>query len=60
MTDLAPFNETGYRVLMEVLEAQGNRAAALLIYDRLRGLLREEMGIDPSPAVREVYVRLLG
>lgn len=60
MIDAAPFNETGYRVLMEVLEAQGNRASALLVYDKLRGLLREEMGIDPSPAVQEVYVRLLG
>jgi DNA-binding SARP family transcriptional activator len=60
MIEMAPFNETGYRILMEVLEAQGNRAPALLVYDNLRRLLREEMGIDPSPAVQEVYVRLLG
>jgi DNA-binding SARP family transcriptional activator len=60
MLDMAPFNETGYRVLMEVLDGQGNRAGALLIYDRLRLLLRDELGIDPSPEVQEVYERLLG
>jgi DNA-binding SARP family transcriptional activator len=60
MLEMAPFNETGYRVLMEILEAQGNRASALLVYERLRTTLREELGIDPSPAVQEVHVRLLG
>jgi DNA-binding SARP family transcriptional activator len=60
MIEMAPFNETGYRILMEILESQGNRAGALLVYDRLRGLLHEEMGVDPSPALQEVYVRLLG
>jgi DNA-binding SARP family transcriptional activator len=44
---------------MEILEAQGNRANALLVYDELRHLLREEMGIDPSAPVQDVYQRLL-
>ena len=60
LMDAAPFNETGYRVLMETLETRGHRAEALLVYDRLKRLLREELGVDPSPAVQEVYVRLLG
>ena len=60
MIEIAPFNETGYRILMEIHEVQGNRASALLVYEKLRTLLRDELGIDPSPAVQEVYVRLLG
>jgi SARP family transcriptional regulator, regulator of embCAB operon len=60
MIEMAPFNETGYRLLMEVLEALEDRAGALHVYDDLRRLLRDEMGIDPSPPVQEVYVRLLG
>jgi SARP family transcriptional regulator, regulator of embCAB operon len=57
---LAPYRESGYRILMEALEQRGNVAEALLVYDRLRVLLRDELGIAPSPAVQTVYRRLLG
>jgi DNA-binding SARP family transcriptional activator len=57
---LAPYRESGYRILMEALELRGNVAEALLVYDRLRVLLRDELGIAPSPAVQTVYRRLLG
>ena len=57
---LAPYRESGYRILMEALEQRGNAAEALLVYDRLRVLLREELGIAPSPAVQNVHRRLLG
>jgi DNA-binding SARP family transcriptional activator len=57
---LAPYRETGYRILMEALERRSNNAEALLVYDRLRVLLRDELGIAPSPAVQSVYRRLLG
>jgi SARP family transcriptional regulator, regulator of embCAB operon len=57
---LAPYRETGYRILMEALEQRSNHAEALLVYDRLRVLLRDELGIAPSPAVQSVYRRLLG
>lgn len=60
LIDSAPFRETGHRILMEVLATQGNTAEALLVYERLRALLRDELGVDPSPAVQEVYARLLG
>jgi SARP family transcriptional regulator, regulator of embCAB operon len=57
---LAPYRETGYRILMEALERRSNNAEALLVYDRLRVLLRDELGTAPSPAVQGVYRRLLG
>ena len=60
LIELAPFRETGHVILMEALERSGNVAEALRVYDRLRLLLRDELGIVPSPAVQSVYRRLLG
>jgi SARP family transcriptional regulator, regulator of embCAB operon len=57
---LAPYRESGYRILMEALAQRGNVAEALIVYDRLRVLVRDELGIAPSPAVQRVHRRLLG
>ena len=59
LIELAPYRETGQRILMEALEQRGNIAEALLVYERLRVLLRDELGIAPGPAVQRVYRRLL-
>jgi SARP family transcriptional regulator, regulator of embCAB operon len=59
LIELAPYRETGHRILMEALEQRGNVAEALLAYDRLRVLLRDQLGIAPGPAVQSVYRRLL-
>jgi DNA-binding SARP family transcriptional activator len=59
LTELAPYRETGHRILMEALERRGNLAEALRAYDRLRVLLREELGVAPSPAIQAVHQRLL-
>jgi SARP family transcriptional regulator, regulator of embCAB operon len=59
LIDLSPYRETGYAVLMEAFERQGNVAEALRVYERLRGLLREELGAAPSPTVQRVHDRLL-
>jgi DNA-binding SARP family transcriptional activator len=56
---LSPYRESGYAVLMETLERQGNIAEALRVYERLRGLLREELGVTPSPAVQRLHERLV-
>jgi pentatricopeptide repeat protein len=56
---LAPFRETGYMILMKALADGGNVAEALRVYDRLRLLLHDELGIAPSPAVQSVYRSLL-
>jgi DNA-binding SARP family transcriptional activator len=54
-----PFRETGWRLLMRVLDARGNRAEALRVYDELRGLLRAELGTIPSAATQELHGDLL-
>src|SRR6185369_5422133 len=59
LTELAPYRETGYLILMEALERRGNVAEALRTYERLRLLLREELGITPSLTVQGVHRRLL-
>jgi SARP family transcriptional regulator, regulator of embCAB operon len=56
---LAPLRESGYRYLMEALVAQGNVAEAIRVYAQLTDCLREELGVSPSPASRELYERLL-
>jgi DNA-binding SARP family transcriptional activator len=60
LTTLAPYRETGHAILMQALERRGNIAEALRAYERLRVLLREELGIAPSPALQAVHRRLLG
>lgn len=55
----APFRESGHRLLMEVLAAHANRAEALQVYERLRQLLREELGAAPSPETQALHRKLL-
>lgn len=57
---LAPHRESGYRLLMETLEAEGNVAEALDVYEALRLTLDEELGVAPSPVTRDLHRRLLG
>ena len=59
LVSLAPYRESGYRLLMEVLEAEGYVAEALRVHDRLRALLRDELGVAPGPSVQAVHRRLL-
>jgi DNA-binding SARP family transcriptional activator len=59
LTELAPYRESGHRILMEALAGRGNVAEALRAHERLRILLRDELGIAPSPAVQAVHRRLL-
>lgn len=59
LVGLAPFRESGYRYLMLALDARGNRAEALQVYEELRCLLRDELGTSPSPASVELHLRML-
>jgi DNA-binding SARP family transcriptional activator len=59
LIDIAPYRESGYRLLMEILAARGNIAEALRVYEQLRTLLREELGATPSPPIQALQVQLL-
>lgn len=59
LVEAAPYRESGYRLMMEALEARGNVAEALRVYDALRVLLREELGVAPGQAAQELHRRLL-
>ena len=60
LIELAPYRESGHRLLMEALEARGNTAEALLVYEALRRRLRDELGAAPSSSTQAVHRRLLG
>jgi DNA-binding SARP family transcriptional activator len=45
---------------MEALEARGETAEALRVYERLRLQLRDELGIAPSAETQALHRRLLG
>ncbi len=56
---LEPYRESGYRLLMRALEARGNTADALAVYDQLRRLLRDELGAAPCAATQALHRELL-
>ncbi len=59
LLEIEPLNEAIYRDLMQLHALNGDRAGALRIYHRCMTILREELGVDPSPAIRDLYDRLL-
>ena len=59
LTRLAPLRESGYRDLMRALAAQDNVAEALGVYSQLSDCLRDQLGVSPSPATRDLYGQLL-
>lgn len=59
LIERAPYRESGHRLLMETLGASGNRAEALMVYERLRSRLREELGASPSRDTQDLHRRLL-
>jgi DNA-binding SARP family transcriptional activator len=54
-----PYRESGYVLLMGALEAQGNVAEGLRVFEQLRSLLRDELGTMPSPEAMQSHERLL-
>ena len=54
-----PYRESAYALLMETHTARGNVAEALRVYDELRRLLRDELGLTPAHALTSLATRLL-
>jgi len=62
LTDLArehPRLESVTEQLMRALAAAGRAADGLAAYERLRARLAEDLGVDPSPPLRQAHQRLL-
>jgi len=53
------FDEAAYRLLMRAHVAAGEPARALLLYERLRDALVNELGTDPAPETRALHLAIL-
>ncbi len=54
-----PLDEETYRTLMRLHALTNNRAGALRVYHTCETVLQQELDVEPSPATREQYKRLL-
>jgi predicted ATPase/DNA-binding SARP family transcriptional activator len=54
-----PLRESTAALAMSAHVAAGRQADALRTYDEVRGALRDELGADPSPVLREMHGRVL-
>jgi DNA-binding SARP family transcriptional activator len=59
LIEAEPYRESGYVLLMEALAAEGNIAEGLRVFERLRVLLRDELGTMPSPETIAAHERML-
>jgi len=57
---LEPYRESGYRRLMRVLAANGDRAEAIRAYNQCRDLLEQELGVTPSAETESLYQEIAG
>jgi DNA-binding SARP family transcriptional activator len=54
-----PLREETRRLLILALYRSGRKADALTAYEKGRLLLRDEIGVDPGPGLRELYEQIL-
>src|SRR6185312_10595475 len=54
-----PLHEALYELLMRALAGAGRTAEALETYQSARGILVEELGIEPGPALRRIQQEIL-
>ncbi len=55
-----PLRERGWGLLMLALFRLGRQAAALRAFQQVRAILGDQLGLDPSPALKEIEQRILG
>ncbi|MEU6998295.1 BTAD domain-containing putative transcriptional regulator [Nonomuraea sp. NPDC046570] len=54
-----PLRDSAYRLLLIALYRSGNLGEALALYDRLRRVMAEELGTEPSARLRLLHERIL-
>ena len=59
VVEVEPFQETGYRHLMQMHARMGNRAEALRVFGKCRELFRDELGAAPSEQTEQVFLDIL-
>ena len=59
LLEVDPSDEEAHRELMRAHLAAGNRQAAIRQFERLREVLREELGVGPDPQTVELYEKVL-
>jgi DNA-binding SARP family transcriptional activator len=59
MVDRHPLRERLWELLITALYRSGRQADALAAYQRVRRILADELGIEPSPTLRELEHRVL-
>jgi DNA-binding SARP family transcriptional activator len=57
-TERDPFDEHAHRDLIAAMDRAGDRAGALVVYERLSERLRRELAVAPSPATRGLAASL--
>ncbi|WP_327008607.1 AAA family ATPase [Dactylosporangium sp. NBC_01737] len=60
LTRHAPLREEGWRLFALALWSTGRQADALAALRRARGILADELGLDPGPALVELEAAILG
>lgn len=60
LVDREPLRERTYELAMLAAARLDEQVEALAIYDDLRHLLREELGVDPGRSVQQLHARVLG
>ena len=56
--EMEPWQELAHRRLMRLLALDGQRAEALVQYERCRRILRLELGVEPEPETVALHARI--